>query len=177
MNAAINPPTTPATLPWPAGTPWSSYAVLHRSGETVAFDEALTSWLVTGHECAAQVLRGSGWSSAPALAAPLPAVGATLGVDVTTLSNLLTFTDPPVHTRLRGAVQPPFGEQRPDTDQAQQGDDARAPADRAPVRADGNTAGIRAWWNKRQVVRHGSTLGKKRPGFGEADEPLAAVVP
>lgn len=97
------------TLPWPAGDPWSSYAELHRQRAPVSFDSGMDAWLVLGHSAAGEVLRGRGWSSDPTLAASFEALASSIGINGAALSWLFIFTDPPEHTRVRRAVQPPFG--------------------------------------------------------------------
>ncbi len=101
--------TPPRVLPWPAGRPWDSYAALHESSGPVWFDAGLDSWLVTGYREASEVLRATGWSSDPSLARSFAAAASSTGVEATALGQLLIFTDPPRHTRVRRALQPPFG--------------------------------------------------------------------
>lgn len=70
--------------------------------EPVRWDEPSATWLVSGHEEAAAVLRGEGWSSDPALVPYASAVLRELPP-----GNLL-FSDPPEHTRMRRLLSPAF---------------------------------------------------------------------
>lgn len=97
------------TLPWPLGDPWASYSALHERLGPVSFDPDLDAWLVVGHSAASDVLRGSGWSSDPSVATSFAALASSLGIDSAAFSQLFIFTDPPEHSRVRQAVQPPFG--------------------------------------------------------------------
>lgn len=97
------------TPPWPLGDPWASYSALHERLGPVSFDPDLDAWLVLGHAEASQVLRGNGWSSDPSVAASFAAVADSMGIDSAAFSRLFIFTDPPEHSRVRQAVQPPFG--------------------------------------------------------------------
>ncbi|MDL4776751.1 cytochrome P450 [Actinomadura xylanilytica] len=70
--------------------------------EPVRWDEPSATWLVSGHEEAAAVLRGVGWSSSPALRPDAPAELREMPP-----GNLL-FSDPPDHTRMRRLLSPAF---------------------------------------------------------------------
>jgi cytochrome P450 len=101
--------TASPRLPWPAGQPWPAYAALHEHGAPVWFDDDLGTWIVIGHAEATEVLRGSGWSSDPSSASTFGELSWGAGIDPSAISQFFIFTDPPLHVRLRGAVQPPFG--------------------------------------------------------------------
>ncbi len=89
--------------PFPAEDPYPAYRAA-REQAPVQWNEAVGAYLVLSHEHAAAVLRGKDWSSdprnSPQLLAALEAAGSA---GVLGQQTLLT-SDPPAHTRLRGAV-------------------------------------------------------------------------
>jgi cytochrome P450 len=68
----------------------------------VRWDEQLGVFVVTGFDEASAVLRGRGWSSDPAKSPLAPPELQQIP------SNLMLFSDPPDHTRLRRLVAPAF---------------------------------------------------------------------
>ncbi len=89
--------------PFPAEDPYPAYRAA-RERAPVRWDERLGAHLVLSHEHAAAVLRGSAWSSDPRNS---PRLMAELGGgdhEAEIWASSLVTSDPPTHTRLRGAV-------------------------------------------------------------------------
>jgi cytochrome P450 len=88
--------------PFPAEDPYPAYRAA-RERAPVQWDEAVGAHLVLSHEHAAAVLRGKDWSSDPRNNPQLLAALEKAGSAEMTARSMLT-SDPPMHTRLRGAV-------------------------------------------------------------------------
>jgi cytochrome P450 len=89
--------------PFPSEDPYGAYRAA-RERAPVQWDERLGAHLVLAHEPAAAALRGSQWSSDPRNSPQLLAElgGSDAGAELWAKSLLMS--DPPVHTRLRSAV-------------------------------------------------------------------------
>ncbi len=89
---------------WPFGfeDPYPDYRAA-REQAPVQWNEAVGAHLVLSHEHAAAVLRGKDWSSDPRNSPQLLAALEEAGT-ADLLGNSLLTSDPPAHTRLRGAV-------------------------------------------------------------------------
>ncbi|MQA88044.1 MAG: cytochrome P450 [Streptosporangiales bacterium] len=93
--------------PIPADDPYPSYRRLHEQGP-VHWREDLGAFFVVSYDEAAEVLRGSGWSSDPRNS---PELTARLGGPETAsglFAKMLLFMDAPEHGRLRRLVAPSF---------------------------------------------------------------------
>ena len=89
--------------PFPTGDPYPAYRAA-RERAPVSWDERLGAHLVLDHEHATAVLRGPGWSSDPRSGPQLLAALGGLQAGTRLLGESLLLSDPPAHTRLRGAV-------------------------------------------------------------------------
>ncbi|HVR06399.1 MAG TPA: cytochrome P450 [Solirubrobacteraceae bacterium] len=89
--------------PFPTSDPYPAYRAA-RERAPVSWDERLGAHLVLDHEHAAAVLRGHQWSSDPRSSPQLLAALGGLQAGTRLLGESLLLSDPPAHTRLRGAV-------------------------------------------------------------------------
>lgn len=91
-----------------AADPFSAYAQLRGEHGDVWFDAEDQVWVVLGYAPAREVLRGDGWSNDPGAGALGRRRLAETGLDPEMSRRFLVFTDPPTHTRLRGALRRSF---------------------------------------------------------------------
>ncbi len=89
--------------PFPSDDPYPAYHEA-RARAPVQWNERLGAHLVLSHEHAATVLRGPEWSSDPRNSPQLLASLGGPGPGSELWSDSLLMSDPPTHTRLRGAV-------------------------------------------------------------------------
>jgi cytochrome P450 len=89
--------------PFPSEDPYTAYREA-REQAPVQWNEQLGAHLVLSHEHAAAVLREPRWSSDPRNSSQLLAALGGAGSGAELWAQSLLMSDPPTHTRLRGAV-------------------------------------------------------------------------
>jgi cytochrome P450 len=89
--------------PFPSEDPYAAYRAA-RERAPVQWNEQLGAHLVLSHEHAAVVLRAGEWSSDPRTSPQLLAELGGPGSSAEVWARSLLMSDPPAHTRLRGAV-------------------------------------------------------------------------